>query len=259
MSALRRPIVIGNWKMHGLLAQAEKLTAALVHHAGCIPPSAAPYIALCPPFTALHAVRAALVAATGPAPIALGAQNCHAEPQGAYTGEISAPLLKDAGCTLVLLGHSERRHGMSETDAQVRLKAQAALAQGLKTVICVGETQAERESGDALSAVSSQLTASLPQGAEGEVWVAYEPVWAIGTGMHATRDDIVAMHRHIRSVLARLVPARAGGVPVLYGGSVKAGNVAEILAAEGVDGVLVGGASLDAGEFSAIIDAAAQV
>lgn len=225
--------------MNGLRADALALCEALrtgVHGLGC-------HLLVCPPATVLAEVARAL----GNTPIGVGGQDCAPEPEGAYTGDIAAPMLRDAGASYVILGHSERRHGHGETSAQVRAKAVAARRAGLTPIVCVGETEAERDAGQAESVVRSQVEASLPDGFIGVV--AYEPVWAIGTGRIPTEADVAAMHGLLRE--------RVGaGVPLLYGGSVKPGNAASLLGLPGVDGALVGGASLVAADFLAIARAA---
>jgi triosephosphate isomerase len=201
---------------------------------------------VCPPFTLLGPVGEAL-AGSG---VALGGQDCHAQPSGAFTGCISAEMLKDAGCSHVIVGHSERRQTCGETDADVRAKTLAAWRAGLVAIVCVGETRQEREAGRALDIVAAQLAGSLPDGADAaRLIVAYEPVWAIGTGLTPTADDIAAMHEAIR---ARIPP----GTRILYGGSVNPTNAAGILALDAVGGALVGGASLKADDFRAIAQAA---
>jgi triosephosphate isomerase len=238
-------LVAGNWKMNGLRADgialarelALRVQAALAgEKPGCD-------LLICPPATLLWMVGQA-IAGTG---IALGGQDCHPAPKGAFTGDLSAEMLADAGCTHVILGHSERRHGHGETDALVRDKIGAARRAGLVPVVCVGETLAQRRAGEAVATVAAQLEGSLPEpvGERGHLVVAYEPVWAIGTGLSAGIDDIAAMHAAIR---ARLGP----DTRILYGGSVNPGNAAAILAVADVDGALVGGASLDAAAFWAI-------
>jgi triosephosphate isomerase len=185
-------------------------------------------------------------------PIRLGGQDCAVETQGAFTGDISAPMLVDAGCSFTLVGHSERRHGHGEDDALVRAKAAAALSAGLLLVLCIGETEEQHDAGDTIKILDSQLEGSVPaRAAADNLIVAYEPVWAIGTGKTPTIDDIATTHRHLRDRLKSLLPAGAD-VPILYGGSVKAGNAGEIMAIDDVDGALVGGASLKAEEFLAI-------
>jgi triosephosphate isomerase len=243
------PLIVGNWKMNGLGGDGVALAAAISAKVKANPAKAREVV-VCPPFTLLERVGAA-VAGSG---VGLGAQDCAPKPSGAFTGDVSAPMLKDAGCAWVILGHSERRAGHKETDAAVRAKLEAAEAAGLVTIACIGETLAEREGGKALEVVAGQLQGSLPDKRPGRWVVAYEPVWAIGTGKTATSDDIGAMHAHIRASLERRY-GRLGGLSVLYGGSVKGDNAKEILAVPGVDGALVGGASLKAEEFWAICTA----
>ncbi|MCS6879346.1 MAG: triose-phosphate isomerase [Geminicoccaceae bacterium] len=244
---LDRPIVFGNWKMNGLRAEGLALAGALAERAVRLSGT----LGIFPPFTILHAV-AQRVRETA---ILVGGQDCHERAFGAFTGCVSAPMLVDAGARAVILGHSERRHGLGETDALVRAKLQAARAAGLLVVLCVGETEEERLAGKCEERLRAQLEGSLPPGIgpEGLV-VAYEPVWAIGTGRTPTAQDIGSTHAALRSMLKRCV---VGGeeVPILYGGSVKPENAAEIMATEGVDGVLVGGASLDARAFWSIYQA----
>jgi triosephosphate isomerase (TIM) len=238
----RQKLVAGNWKMNGFRADATALAGALARHAGTTAGGLACELLVCPPATLLSAVHAVL-AGSG---VALGGQDCHAERQGAYTGDISAEMLADAGCTHVILGHSERRQRHGESDAEVRRKMLAAARAGLAAILCVGETLPEREAGNAIQVVARQLAGSLPQGVMlDRLIVAYEPVWAIGTGRSATPDDITLMHRAIREHLS---PATR----VLYGGSVNPKNAAAILASSEVDGALVGGASLNADDFWAI-------
>lgn len=209
-------------------------------------------VALAPPFTLVLTMREAVES------IGVGGQDCHIQPSGAFTGDVSAPILADAGADFVIVGHSERRALHGESDADVQAKAEAALAAGLNVILCVGETEAERDSGQADSVVAAQLDGSLPQseGAAGKLSVAYEPVWAIGTGRVPSVADVGAMHRAIRAKLAAVYGEEGAGVRILYGGSVNAGNAAELLAADEVGGALVGGASLTAESFTAIIGAA---
>jgi triosephosphate isomerase len=236
----RTPLVAGNWKMNGLRADGTALARRLAAWAPRQPPRCE--LVICPPATLLTAVGEALAGCA----IGLGGQDCHAEPKGAYTGDISAEMLRDCGCTHVILGHSERRHGHGESDREIRDKVAAAWRAGLVAILCVGETHGEREAGRAEEIVAGQLAGSLPDDAgAGRLVVAYEPVWAIGTGLTPTAGDIAAMHAAIR----RRIPA---GVRILYGGSVNQKNAAEILAIENVDGALVGGASLSAESFLAI-------
>jgi triosephosphate isomerase (TIM) len=236
----RDKLIAGNWKMNGLRADGLALAAALAARARRSPRGRCALL-VCPPATLLAAVGEA-VAGSG---IALGGQDCHAAAKGAFTGDLSAEMLVDAGCSHVILGHSERRHGHGESDAEVRDKVAAAWRAGLTAILCVGETRPEREAGNAAAVVARQLAGSIPGDAPpARLIVAYEPVWAIGTGLTATAADIAAIHAHIRSLVA---DAR-----ILYGGSVNPGNAAEILRLDGVDGALVGGASLKAEDFWAI-------
>jgi triosephosphate isomerase len=210
-------------------------------------------VAICPPATLINAVNR--VAA--PAGIVLGGQDCHPAPSGAHTGDLSAPMLADAGAQLVIVGHSERRADHGETDDLVRQKAIAALAAGLTPIICIGETRAQREAGQADTVCSTQLLGSVPdQAADDDVVIAYEPVWAIGTGLTPTSADIAQMHKSLRQQLISRFGERGAGFRILYGGSLKPANAKEILAIEDVNGGLVGGASLLADDFAAIIWAA---
>jgi triosephosphate isomerase (TIM) len=244
MPVLAQPIVLGNWKMHGLRAEAEALVSALAERKAA-EPARPGTLGVFPPATVLAAVADRL-RGTG---IRVGAQDCHEHDTGAFTGEISALMVRDAGAAAVLVGHSERRHGLGETDDRVRAKAEAALACGLVVVLCIGETEAEWLAGKTLERLAAQLAASLPREAHARrLIVAYEPVWAIGTGRSASSDDIARSHALVREVLSSHMDG-GDAVPILYGGSVKAGNAGAILAMPGVDGVLVGGASLDAAGF----------
>jgi len=239
----RRPLVAGNWKMNGLEASAGELKAIIAGARGL--PNAD--FIVCPPAT-LVARFAALAQGSR---VAIGGQDCHAEPAGAYTGDIAAEMLKDAGAAAVIVGHSERRRYHGETDAIVRAKALAARRAGLLAIICVGETRAERDVGKTHTAVRAQLDGSLPDGFTDFV-VAYEPVWAIGTGATPTRGDVLAMHRFIRERLCARYGDAGQGVRILYGGSVKPANAKELLGIDNVDGALIGGSSLKADEFLAI-------
>jgi triosephosphate isomerase len=241
-----RPLIAGNWKMHGSLAEAAALARGVAEGAAGLPAD----LLVCPVF--LHVARVAEVLAGSP--VAVGAQDCHAAPKGAHTGDVAAPMLRDAGATHVILGHSERRTDHGETDAAVRAKAEAAAAAGLVPVVCVGETEAERLAGKAEAVVERQLAESLPDGFAGVV--AYEPVWAIGTGRTPTEADIAAIHGVIRARLAARFGAAGQGMRILYGGSMKPGNAKAILALPNVDGGLVGGASLVPADFLAIARAA---
>jgi triosephosphate isomerase len=243
-----RPLIAGNWKMHGTLREAAALAEAV--RAGAAAEALPADLLICPPFIHLHPLAAAL----GGQPVAVGAQDCHANPKGAHTGDVSAPMLRDIGATHVILGHSERRADHGETDSAVRAKAVAAAAAGLVPVVCVGETEAERLAGEAEQVVSRQLAESLPDDFAGIV--AYEPVWAIGTGRTPTEADIAAIHGTIRAALSARFGEAGAKTRILYGGSMKPGNAKAILALPNVDGGLVGGASLVAGDFLAIAKAA---
>jgi triosephosphate isomerase len=245
------PYIVGNWKMNGtraMLAEARAIDRAASRFPGV-------QVALAPPFTLIHAMREAA------ADIGVGGQDCHVEVSGAFTGDVSAALVKDAGADFVIVGHSERRTLHGESDALVRAKAEAAQAAGLGIILCVGETEAERDSGGAEAVVTRQLAGSLPQTNEdaAKLAVAYEPIWAIGTGRVPSVADVGAMHRAIRARLAETYGDTGKAIRILYGGSVNAGNAAELLAADEVGGALVGGASLAAESFTAIIGAAAAL
>ena len=246
MTALQ-PLIAGNWKMNGVSAS---LTEAKAVAAGLGATSAR--VAICPSAT-LIAQMAWTLKDTG---VAVGGQDCRAEPSGAFTGDVAAEQVKDAGASLVILGHSERRAGYGETDALVAAKAQAALRAGLEPIICVGETLKQREAGEALAVVTGQVRGSLPAELAGKAFsVAYEPVWAIGTGLTPTTPEIEEVHRAIRATLVDMFGEAGRAPPILYGGSVKPSNAAEILHATEVGGALVGGASLKAEDFLGIIGA----
>lgn len=251
MARSRQPLIAGNWKMNGL--RADALALALGVAEGVRRASWADReVLVCPPATLLMAVADA-VKGSG---VLVGGQNCHANASGAHTGDISAEMLRDVGAGHVIVGHSERRTDCGETDAIVRAKAEAAWRAGLLPIVCIGETLAEREGGRTLAVLETQLKGSVPTRATAATLVvAYEPVWAIGTGKTPTVAEVTAAHAHIRGVLGGLVPD-AGAVRLLYGGSVKGSNAGELLAAGDVDGALVGGASLKADEFLAIAKAA---
>jgi len=241
-----RPLIAGNWKMNGLQGATAELRKII---GGARDLNAVTDILVCPPAT-LIAGFAALARGSG---IAIGAQDCHAEPAGAFTGDLSAEMLKDAGASAVIVGHSERRSFHHESDAEIRAKVLAARRAGLLAVVCVGETRAEREAGHTIAVVRGQLAGSLPDGAGGEnIALAYEPVWAIGSGLTPSAADIAQVHGFIRAELGTRYGGAADGIRILYGGSVKPGNAGELLAVENVDGALVGGASLKAEEFLAI-------
>jgi triosephosphate isomerase len=242
-----RPLVAGNWKMNGLglsLDEARAVSAAVeAYPPGC-------RVALCPPAT-LVGRMADLLNGTG---VEVGGQDCRAEETGAFTGDVSAEMLVDAGAALVILGHSERRAGYGESDALVSAKAEAALRAGLEPIICVGETLQQREAGETLDFVTSQVRGSLPSSLAGKAFaVAYEPVWAIGTGLTPTLEQIEEVHVAIRATLVEVFGEAGKIPPILYGGSVKPSNAVEILKAKEVGGALVGGASLKAEDFLGII------
>jgi triosephosphate isomerase len=241
-----RPLVAGNWKMNGLtasLGEIEAIRGAVDQGAGGVAE-----VLVCPPATLL--ARAASILNGGK--LALGAQDCHPAPSGAFTGDISAEMIKDAGGAYVIVGHSERRAGHGETDALVRAKAEAALRAGLIPIVCVGETNSERRAGRAVEVVSRQLRESLPPAERPDTVVAYEPVWAIGTGIVPTAAHVAKTHAAIRELLGELFGEAGGRMRILYGGSVKASNARELSRLHNVDGALVGGASLKATDFLGI-------
>jgi triosephosphate isomerase len=243
--APRRPLVAGNWKMNGLRSSAAEFTR-IVEGAQKL---TAVDLMICPPATLLVLFAAAAKGTS----VLIGAQDCHAEPSGAFTGDLSAEMLKDAGASAVIVGHSERRSYHKETDTDVRAKALAARRAGLCAIVCVGETRAEREGGRALAVVGTQLNGSVPDGATAEnLVVAYEPVWAIGSGLTPTPSDVAEMHAFVRQRLGSRLGEEGQGIRILYGGSVKPSNAKELLPVANVDGALVGGASLKADEFLAI-------
>jgi triosephosphate isomerase (TIM) len=244
-----RPLIAGNWKMNGV---AESLDEARALAASLDETSAAADVALCPPATLIRLMAQTLAGTS----VRVGGQDCRAEPSGAFTGDISAEMLVEAGAELVILGHSERRAGHGETDAIVAAKVEGALRAGLTPIVCVGETLEEREAGWALGVVTGQVEDSLPDAlASTPFAVAYEPVWAIGSGQTPTIDQIEEVHRAIRGVLERRFGETGKLAPILYGGSVKPANAREILAAAEVGGALVGGASLKAADFLPIVRA----
>ena len=246
---MRIPLIAGNWKMHKTVNEALALVDALVPRVRDLD---GVEVSVAPPFTALYPVARALQGT----PVRLAAQNMHWELQGAYTGEVSAPMLTELGVQYVILGHSERRQMFGETDEAVARKAARALAAGITPIVCVGETLEQRDAGRAADVVEAQVRAAVgPLGADAvdRIVVAYEPVWAIGTGRSATAEQAQEMHARIREVLAALGGReRAERTRILYGGSVKPGNIRELMAQADVDGALVGGASLDAESFAAI-------
>jgi triosephosphate isomerase len=255
MATRPRTLIAGNWKMNGLRRAG---TAELAKMARAVKTDKAVRceVLVCPPAVLIPVLRDKLKDLGPGKRILLGGQDCHTAASGAHTGDISAAMLKDAGCSHVIVGHSERRADHGETDTIVRAKAEAGLAAGLKVIVCIGETLAERDAGATLRVIGRQLKGSLPAGANaGNTIVAYEPVWAIGTGRTPTIADIAKAHNHLRRRLAGLLGDEGHGVRILYGGSVKPGNAGEILAVENVNGALVGGASLLAKDFVPIIKA----
>lgn len=246
----RRPLIAGNWKMHGLHREGVALAAAVAEKAASHHGHLHLDLLVCPPATLLREISETLAESV----IAVGGQDCHALESGAHTGDVSAAMLKDAGCSHVIVGHSERRADHGENSDQVRAKAAAAHACGLTAVICIGETREQRDRGEAMDIVGSQLAGSLPDGANAEnTVIAYEPVWAIGTGLVATVADVAEVHAGVRAGLAKAL-SDSDAMRILYGGSVKPGNAAELMELEDVDGALVGGASLEAEDFWAIAE-----
>jgi triosephosphate isomerase len=239
----RRPLIAGNWKMHGLMASAAELKSIVA----AAPGLSNVELMVCPPAT-LIASFAAIAAGSG---VLIGGQDCHTLASGAYTGDISAEMLKDAGAVAVIVGHSERRQYHGESDAAVRAKEEAAHRAGIVAIVCVGETRAEREAGRALAVVTAQLEGSLSDDAAGFA-IAYEPVWAIGTGLTPTPADVAEMHALIRERLTWRYSHLGQETRILYGGSVNPGNARELLGVPNVDGALVGGASLKAEDFLGI-------
>lgn len=245
----RRKLIAGNWKMNGsreTLAELDGIVAAAQGAPGVD-------VAVCPPFTL---IERAVARQPG---LAVGGQDCHSKEKGAHTGCVAAAMLVEAGATLVIVGHSERREAHGETDADVKAKAEAAIAAGLLAIVCVGEPEAVRTAGDATAYVEAQLRGSVPDAGGDALVIAYEPIWAIGTGKIPTMDEIAAIHGMIRATLGDLLGVeRAQAVRILYGGSANAGNAAEVFAVSDVDGALCGGASLKAESFVPIIEAAAK-
>lgn len=246
-----RPLVAGNWKMNGgkaAIAEAQKVADGLVKGAG----GGRADVMICPPATLVQPLAAALHAAK----VAVGGQDCHAKASGAHTGDIAAEMLADAGASAVIVGHSERRSDHGETSKVVRAKAEAAHRAGLVAIVCIGETAGERRAELTLQVVARQLAASLPDAATAaNTIVAYEPVWAIGTGLTPTAQDVKAVHAAIRDALVKRFGGEGAGMRILYGGSVKPDNAKELMAVDNVDGALVGGASLKADDFLGIIRA----
>ena len=249
MANTPKPLIAGNWKMNGLTKPATREVKALMRHlTGRQQPSCD--VLICPPATLLAPLRALVKGSR----ILLGGQDCHKGESGAHTGDISAPMLSDAGCRYVILGHSERRADHAESSQLVAAKVQAAHAAGLIAIVCVGETARERKAGKALDIVGDQLRRSLPKGCTAaDTVIAYEPVWAIGTGLTPTTRDVAEVHAYIRNRMKRRFSTEGTAMRILYGGSVKPGNAAELLAIDHVNGALVGGASLTAKDFWGII------
>jgi triosephosphate isomerase len=244
-----RQLIAGNWKMHMLRAPASELAGGIRTGASGL----ACDLLVCPPFTAIEPVARALAGSV----VAVGGQDCHTEVQGAHTGDVSAAMLRDAGATWVILGHSERRQNHGETDELVREKVLAAVDSGLTPIVCVGETEAQRASGEETEVVGWQLAGSLPKPFTGVI--AYEPVWAIGTGRTATELDVATMHAFIREELVRQFGDAGEAMRILYGGSMRPANAASLLAVPHVGGGLIGGASLKAEDFLGIARAAHEV
>ena len=242
-----RPLIAGNWKMHGLAAQLDEIET-IAASISAMPPAAD--VVICIPATLLS--RAVGIAAGR---IALGGEDCHAEVSGPFTGDISAAMLRDAGAAAVIVGHSERRLHHQETDAVVAAKAAAAFRSGLFTIVCIGESEAQRQNGDAFAVCAEQVVGSLPRdlASAGTVAIAYEPLWAIGSGTIPSANQITDMHRHLRASLMGFVGSSGADVRILYGGSVTADNATEILGLANVNGVLIGGASLLATDFDAVL------
>jgi triosephosphate isomerase len=241
-----RPLIAGNWKMNGLKA-AEGEFAAMLAGAPAVATKAD--LLVCPPATLI----AAFADKARGTEVKVGAQDCHPKPSGAHTGDISAEMLADAGATAIIVGHSERRADHGESDLLVRQKAEAAWRAGLVAIVCIGESEEQRNAGQTLDILRGQLNLSLPDGANaGNLVVAYEPIWAIGTGRTPTAADVKQIHKFIRDLLAERFKDEGAGMRILYGGSVKPANAAELMAVANVNGALVGGASLKAADFLAI-------
>jgi triosephosphate isomerase len=247
MSPTIRPLIAGNWKMNGLRSSMPEFEAML---AGARKVSGTADLLICPPATLIAAFAAKL---TGTKGVAIGGQDCHPKASGAHTGDISAEMLADAGATAVIVGHSERRADHGEGDNLVRQKAEAAWRAGLTAIVCIGETQNQRDTGQTLDICRGQLQGSLPDGSRADnMVVAYEPVWAIGTGLTPTAIDVEHIHQFIRETLSARFSGEGAGMRILYGGSVKPSNAKELMAVANVNGALVGGASLKAADFLAI-------
>jgi len=247
MSPAIRPLIAGNWKMNGLRSSMAEFEAML---AGASRVAAKADLLVCPPATLIAAFAAKLAGSKG---LVIGGQDCHPKPSGAHTGDISAEMLADAGASAVIVGHSERRADHGEGDGLVRQKAEAAWRAGLTAIVCVGETQSHRDAGQTLDICRGQLQGSLPEGARADnLVVAYEPVWAIGTGLTPTAKDVEQIHQFIREALSARFNREGAGMRILYGGSVKPSNARELMGVANVNGALIGGASLKATDFLAI-------
>jgi triosephosphate isomerase (TIM) len=247
MSSTIRPLIAGNWKMNGLWSSMTEFEAMI---AGAAKVAAKADLLVCPPATLIDAFAAKLTGSKG---MAIGGQDCHPDASGAHTGDISAEMLADAGASAVIVGHSERRADHGESDALVRKKAEAAWRAGLIAIVCVGESQSQRDAGQTLDICGGQLQGSLPDGARADnLVVAYEPVWAIGTGLTPTVQDVEQIHQFIRQALNARFAGEGAAIRILYGGSVKPSNARELLGVANVNGALVGGASLKASDFLAI-------
>lgn len=247
MSSTIRPLIAGNWKMNGLRASMAEFEAMI---AGASKVTGKADLLVCPPATLIAAFAARL---SGSNDLTVGGQDCHPKPSGAHTGDISAEMLADAGATAVIVGHSERRSDHGESDSLVRQKAEAAWRAGLTAIVCIGETQGQRDAGQTLDVCRRQLQESLPEGSRAEnLVVAYEPIWAIGTGLTPTAKDVEQIHQFIRETLSARFKDEGGRMRILYGGSVKPSNARELMGVANVNGALIGGASLKASDFLAI-------
>jgi len=247
MTKAIRPLISGNWKMNGLKASLSEFEAMLAGAAGV---AAKCDLLVCPPATLVATFAEKM---KGTKSLAIGAQDCHPKAAGAHTGDLSAEMLADAGATAIIVGHSERRADHGESDALVRQKAEAVWRAGLNAIVCIGETREQRDAGKTLDICGAQLKGSVPEGATaGNLVVAYEPVWAIGTGLTPTAEDVAQVHRFIREALTSRFKGEGAAIRILYGGSVKPSNAAELMGVANVNGALVGGASLKAADFLAI-------
>jgi triosephosphate isomerase (TIM) len=247
MSPTFRPLIAGNWKMNGLRSSMAEFEAMLT---GATKVAAKADLLVCPPATLIAAFAAKL---DGSPAVAIGGQDCHPKPSGAHTGDISAEMLADAGASAVIVGHSERRADHGEGDSLVRQKAEAGWRAGLTAIVCIGETQSQRDAGQTLDICRGQLQGSLPEGTRADnLVVAYEPVWAIGTGLTPTTKDVEQIHQFIRGTLSARFNGEGERIRILYGGSVKPSNARELMGVANVNGALIGGASLKATDFLAI-------